>query len=268
MADHHHRQPVERDRSVHLGRPGRQCRGGFVFSGGGASGGGPAFVFFSTQNLGTGAKYAAKIQTSGIGSNGIYAPSVGGFAGNGGGGGFFVGNGGSALSGGPGGKVTVTVDDPFGIGSISTTGEYSNAIFAQSVGGGGGSAGGAGAAGVIGGTLTGALGAVDYAGGTGNSLLNNGTIKSTAGYNGFAVYSGGLPPSIINNGTINGKVGGGGATAFTNNAGGDLRQWQQRQSRQRNTHQQWNHFAIGTRNGRHHRVQRQLRADSGRAASG
>jgi uncharacterized protein YhjY with autotransporter beta-barrel domain len=76
-------------------------------------------------------------------SYGIFGQSVGGFGGSGGSkGSIFYTRGGDGGSAGSGGKVSVT---NLSGGEVTTWGEGSHAVFAQSVGGGGGSGGGAGA---------------------------------------------------------------------------------------------------------------------------
>jgi hypothetical protein len=95
-------------------------------------------------------------------SYGIFAQSVGGFAGSAGVGGGIIAFGGSGNSAGDGGQVSVTVQDT---GVITTTGDDSFAIFAQSVGGGGGNGGASG--GMI------ALGGAGSAGGHGNTVTIN-----------------------------------------------------------------------------------------------
>ena len=129
-------------RAESLGAQAGNSGGGFLFTGagtgGGASGGGAVTINFTAVPA-TGQTIAAgRITTLGIGADGIFAQSDGGFSGSGGSGGFFVGSGGSALSGGPGGTVIVNTIDPMGTGLISTSGAYSTGILAQSVGGGGG----------------------------------------------------------------------------------------------------------------------------------
>ena len=80
------------------------------------------------------------LQTAGDYSRGIFAQSVGGFAGSGGSVGFaFGGYGADGTSGGIGGNVTVT-----NTGSVTTAGTGSGALYGQSIGGGGGSGGSAG----------------------------------------------------------------------------------------------------------------------------
>ncbi len=80
--------------------------------------------------------------SQGTNSYGIFAQSIGGFGGAGGTGAGLVGFGADGASAGPGGIVSVTNS-----GSITTDQDFSHAIFAQSIGGGGGT-GGSGAASV------------------------------------------------------------------------------------------------------------------------
>ena len=97
------------------------------------------------------------IHTRGTFAFGIYAQSIGGFGGNGGSGGGLVSYGGSGASAGPGGVVSV-IDE----GTIITERAGADAIFAQSVGGGGGNGGSAG--GLVG------LGAGGNVGGAGGKV--------------------------------------------------------------------------------------------------
>ncbi|HEY2179250.1 MAG TPA: hypothetical protein VGH15_11765, partial [Caulobacteraceae bacterium] len=219
-------------RAESLGAQAGNSGGGFLFTGagtgGGASGGGAVTINFTAVPA-TGQTFAAgKIVTLGIGADGIFAQSVGGFSGSGGSGGFFVGSGGSAQSGGPGGTVTVNTIDPNGKGLISTAGSYATGILAQSVGGGGGSAGGAGAAGFVGGSLTGAEGASGGAGGDGGLVIvNNQMTITTLGDGSRAIMAqsvgggGGSSGSGYTSEVIGGPAGSGGtAGAVTvNNAG-------------------------------------------------
>ncbi|HSH17241.1 MAG TPA: LamG domain-containing protein, partial [Verrucomicrobiae bacterium] len=82
------------------------------------------------------------IVTSGDDSVGLFAQSVGGGGGTGGGavsaGSFAVAIGGSGAKGGDGSSVFVDTSE---LGTIETSGERSHGIFAQSVGGGGGNGG-------------------------------------------------------------------------------------------------------------------------------
>ncbi len=84
---------------------------------------------------------AGSIHTRGSDSLGIFARSLGGFAGNGGDSyNAFYGNAGDGNSAGAGRDVSV-----LNSGNITTEGDLSQAIYAESVGGGGGSAGSSGA---------------------------------------------------------------------------------------------------------------------------
>jgi uncharacterized protein YhjY with autotransporter beta-barrel domain len=100
-------------------------------------------------------------------SYGIYAQSLGGGGGHGSGSGGLLSIGGFGSGGGDGGSVTVTNN-----GSITTEGDTSDGIFAQSVGGGGGSGGTSG--GLI------SVGGYGNGGGDGGSVTvtNNGSITT------------------------------------------------------------------------------------------
>jgi len=108
------------------------------FGGSGAKGGAGHHV--SVENSGN-------ITTNGSNSSGIFAQSVGGGGGDGGdgiGGGVFgaVAFGGSGGAGGNGGNVDINhISTPLGQTDINATGDRSNGILAQSVGGGGGDGG-------------------------------------------------------------------------------------------------------------------------------
>ncbi|MTH95614.1 autotransporter outer membrane beta-barrel domain-containing protein [Roseibium sp. RKSG952] len=78
------------------------------------------------------------ISTAGDNSDGIFAQSIGGGGGRGSSGDGLSAMGGSGSAGGSGGKVIVTTDG----GSVTTAGETSFGIHAQSIGGGGGAGGG------------------------------------------------------------------------------------------------------------------------------
>lgn len=84
-------------------------------------------------------EYTGEISTNGSLSDGIFAQSVGGFSGDAGGTYGFVAYGAGSQSAGGGGGVTVHYDGTGGNG-ISTSGNDSDGIFAQSQGGGGGKA--------------------------------------------------------------------------------------------------------------------------------
>jgi hypothetical protein len=81
---------------------------------------------------------AGNLETFGGFARGLYAQSVGGGGGDAGSAGGLVGIGGAGGDGGDGGTVTVQ-----NYGAIETSGDWSEALFAQSVGGGGGSGGSA-----------------------------------------------------------------------------------------------------------------------------
>jgi len=129
--------------------------------------------------------YNGSITTAGVSANGIFAQSVGGGGGSGGGAiaasaalgasiNFALG--GSGAEAGNGETVTVRT-----AGSISTTGNLSSGILAQSVGGGGGNGGfsvAAGASGVL--TASVGVGGKGGGGGQGGTVLvdNAGTITT------------------------------------------------------------------------------------------
>ncbi len=133
--------------------------GGLAGVGGGARGSGPG----GSITIGN----DGQIATSGVTSRGVFAESVGGFAGDAGVGGGVAAWGGSVNSTGAGGDVAVT-----NRGTISTGGGNSTSIFAQSVGGGGGS--GAGTGGLV------SLGGTGSAGGKGGAVAvtNDGHLQT------------------------------------------------------------------------------------------
>jgi len=155
------------------------------------------------------------IETYGTESYGIFAQSVGGFAGAGGGGGGLAFWGGSGASSGDGGAVTVT-----NTGSIQTYFYGSAAIVGQSIGGGGGTAGDTG--GLV------AIGGSGSAGGDGGEvdIINNGALTTSAGN-----ASGIIAQSIGGGGGIgagsgglisiggDGNSSGGGGYVYVQNAG-------------------------------------------------
>lgn len=115
--------------------------GGVVAVGGSGSGAGTAGTVTVL------ASSSSDIRTTGRGSHGIFAQSVGGGGGNGSASGGVVSLGGSGGAGGNGSTVTVSNQ-----GVIATGAAYSRGIFAQSVGGGGGNGGDSGGLFTIGGT--------------------------------------------------------------------------------------------------------------------
>ncbi|MCE0497179.1 MAG: hypothetical protein LV481_04445 [Methylacidiphilales bacterium] len=131
-------------------------------SGGAASAGGDVTV-----------DNAGDIQTQGVDARGIFAQSIGGGGGSGGDGGGAFTIGGSGGDAGAAGDVTVT-----NTGIISTTGDQSTAIFAQSVGGGGGDGGSTGGLVSVGGTASsgGAGGGVTVTQGGNISTLGVGAL--------------------------------------------------------------------------------------------
>ncbi|HEY0940311.1 MAG TPA: hypothetical protein VGE08_09465 [Steroidobacter sp.] len=121
------------------------------------------------------------LQTNGAHAHGIYGQSVGGFGGDGGvASNWFAAFGGHGASAGSGGDVEIHNASS---GSITTTNQYSHAIFAQSVGGGGGS-GGDGAA------LFSSLGGGAGAGGHGGTVVveNDGAVR-TEGLRSRGIYA-------------------------------------------------------------------------------
>lgn len=136
--------------------------GGLVALGaGGATGGGGGAVTVTNNGAG-------RIETSAVNAKGIYAQSVGGGGGDGGDSGGLVSVGGSGSATSAGGNVAVTNSQ-----AITTNGERSDAIYAQSVGGGGGSGGASGGLVSIGGS--------GGSGGTGGEVRvsNAGTLSAT-----------------------------------------------------------------------------------------
>jgi hypothetical protein len=188
--------------------------GGLVYSAGGGSAAGKAADAFISIGEG------ASITTHEDFSHGAVARSIGGGGGSSSGGfGLFYSGGSNGSTGGNGGKATVWND-----GSITTEGDYSLGIQAQSIGGGGGDAGsvagafsfgGDGAAGGNGGAVevkAGATGSVSTSGqgsvailaqsigGTGGNGSNAGGLLALGG-NGSLTTKGGTV-TITNEGTI------------------------------------------------------------------
>ena len=142
---------------------------------------------------------AATIGTSGIGSYGLYAQSIGGGGGDGGmvvAAGLSptatvsVGLGGTGGGGGVGGLVDVD-----NTGAITTKADQATAVLAQSVGGGGGAGGNAltfsGASGVVAGAVTVGLGGAGADGGQGGDvqLDNTNAAITTSGANATALLA-------------------------------------------------------------------------------
>jgi hypothetical protein len=146
--------------------------------GGGGTGGGALGAVSVGGSGGSGGGDAAEVTvfaggtifTSGVSATGILAQSIGGGGGNGGSGaGGPIAVGGSGTGGGDAALVTVNL-----AGSIYTTGDLSDGIVAQSIGGGGGNGGSSDAAGAFGSVAVGGSGGD---GGDGFEVL----LTSTAG---------------------------------------------------------------------------------------
>lgn len=191
----------------------------FAQSRGGAAGqGGDSFGLYSAAGNsaqgGAGGEVMVNNQgvltTRGERSVGIYAQSVGGTGGYGGDGGGLVASGGSGAPGGDSGAVSVTNS-----GSVSTSGQNADAIFAQSVGGGGGSGGSGG--GLV------ALGGTGNAGGSGGEVVvSNSGVLQTRGNSSRGLFAqslgggGGNAASTSGLAAIGGSGGGGGAAGAVN----------------------------------------------------
>ncbi|MFM5924510.1 MAG: hypothetical protein ACKOPG_10025 [Novosphingobium sp.] len=210
---------------------GQYAHGAFAQSigGGGGSTGwtGGAISFGGSAGIGgTGgtatvnAAAGSRIETTGLGSYGIFAESVGGNGGTGGGSGGAVNIfalGGTGGSGNSGGTVNVTSS-----ATVITRNNDARGIFAQSVGGGGGNAnvssglvsvGGKGGTGANGGAVTVTLGSA--------------SVVSTSGKGADAVYAqsigggggaGGASSGLVALGG-EGTLGGNGGTVTVSNAG-------------------------------------------------
>ncbi|RST86845.1 hypothetical protein EJC49_09070 [Aquibium carbonis] len=131
--------------------------GGLVSIGGSGGGGGDGETVDITNS--------GELITSGTFARGIFAQSVGGGGGDGGFSGGLVSIGGSGAEGGRGKKVSVDNS-----GAITTEGDDSAAIFAQSVGGGGGAGGNSLGVGVF---VTVAVGGGGGKGGAGGDVAVN-----------------------------------------------------------------------------------------------
>ena len=173
--------------------------GGIVSLGGSGSAGSAADAVTVT-NLAAGS-----IVTKGVGSDAIFAQSIGGGGGAGAASGGLVALGGSGTGGGAGGTVTVS-----NAGILSTTSDLARGIFAQSIGGGGGSGGSSGGLVAIGGSGSNTSNAAAV------SVTNTGKI-TTLGNKSTAIFAqsigggggdGGSSSGVI---TIGGSGGAGGS---------------------------------------------------------
>ncbi|WP_269615698.1 autotransporter outer membrane beta-barrel domain-containing protein [Prochlorococcus marinus] len=160
---------------------GKSSTGMFVQSVGGSGGnGGDSGGLVSLGGSGSnGAKAGSvdvdndgTITTDGSHSRGLFAQSVGGGGGSGGRSGGMISVGGSGSGGGDGEIVDVRH-----IGSIQTKGDFSEGVFAQSVGGGGGDGGSSTGAGPFLGVAVGGNGSTGGKGGNVNIALG-GSIKT------------------------------------------------------------------------------------------
>ena len=166
--------------------------GGLVSLGGtGAVGGTTGTV--SVTNTG-------QISTSGTNSTGLFAQSVGGGGGRGGNSGGLISVGGSGAGGGAGKPVTINHS-----GTIITRGDFSEGVFAQSVGGGGG-AGGSNTA--VGPFVSVSVGSTGGAGGDGGQVDVNldGSISTGV------LQNNGSSTGYKSDGVFAQSVGGGGGT--------------------------------------------------------
>jgi hypothetical protein len=178
----------------------------FSLGGGGAHGGhGGAVQVINTE---TGA-----IETWGDFSRGVFAQSIGGSGGSGGSASSLVSIGGNGSGTSNGG--TVTVDNA---GAITTHGAGSQAIFAESIGGGGGDGGGAGGLAAVGGIGGGG-------GGSAKVTVGNTGALTTSGADASAIYAqsvgggggdGGGSGGMIAIGGSGGKGGDGGQIDISN----------------------------------------------------
>ena len=150
---------------------------------------------------------SATLRTEGYFSQGILAQSIGGGGGNGAGSGGLVSIGGSGTSTGHGGSVTVNNS-----GGITTLGDESHAILAQSVGGGGGS--GAGSGGMV------SIGGSGNAGGNGGdvAVTNLGSLV-TEGLSAAAILAQSVGGGGGNGGSSGGLASFGGKGSVTSNGG-------------------------------------------------
>ncbi|HEY6927146.1 MAG TPA: hypothetical protein VI653_26955, partial [Steroidobacteraceae bacterium] len=121
-----------------------------------------------------------RVETFGTGAYGLFAQSAGGFGGSGGAGGsIFYSRGGSGSTAGSGGNVSLS---NLSGGLVITHGDGSDALFGQSIGGGGGAGGGANA--IVG------VGGPGGAGGNGGAVqVNNAGEVDTFGDNARGIYA-------------------------------------------------------------------------------
>ncbi|MEM7633219.1 MAG: autotransporter outer membrane beta-barrel domain-containing protein, partial [Pseudomonadota bacterium] len=169
---------------------GAYAKGIFAQSvGGGGGAGGDADGIVALGGIGSVGGYGGDvkvintgtIETASHDADGIFAQSVGGTGGDGGDSGGLVSIGGSSKGGGDGGTVEVS-----NLGTVTTKGNLSHAILAQSVGGGGGTGGFAGGVVSVGGS------AADAPGGNGDTVtvsLNGPGSVATLGDDAIGVFA-------------------------------------------------------------------------------
>lgn len=171
--------------------------GGIVAFGGEGGGGGDAGSVELITETGS------SIETRGDFSHGLVAQSIGGGGGIGGGSGGVVSFGGSGTAGGAAGTVTVNSN-----GTVTTQGELSKGIMAQSIGGGGGASAQSG--GIV------SLGGKSGAGGDGKQVtVSNGGTITTSGDDGDGVFAqsiGGGGGSASGTGAVFAAIGGSGGS--------------------------------------------------------
>jgi hypothetical protein len=209
--------------------------------GGGGDSGAPAFFVGGHDSSGDGGGSGGTVTYNGESGNeittydtnalGILAQSIGGGGGNGANAdGIFVAVGGQGGSGGNGGSVNVNPDDQ-STGNITTLGEFSAGILAQSVGGGGGnggdsttvspsvsvSIGGEGGSGGTGGTVNVYnLGTITTVGNQAHGIIAQ-SIGGGGGNGGSAnSYGAGLLTIEVAVGGVGGNGGNAGAVTVTN----------------------------------------------------
>ena len=202
-----------------------------IGGGGGTGGASGGLVGLSSAGGGGGSGGSVTVtnrgllQTSGSDSRGIKAQSIGGGGGDGGGAGGLVALAGGGGGASPGGAVTANNSGDILTGKVGQSGSFSDAIFAQSVGGGGGE--GAAAGGLV------AL-SLDAGGGAGAGgavqVTNSGYLQTL-----FADSYGIFAQSVGGGGGAGGEAGGlvalsgggggagnGGAVRVANNLGGNI----------------------------------------------
>ncbi len=178
------------------GSSGGQGAAAFVGDAGGAGGSGGAVTVNMT---------GGSLTTQNDGAIGVLAQSIGGGGGNGGNAaGLFVAVGGRGGSGGSGGGVSVNLSG----GTLTSAGDFSAGVLAQSVGGGGGNGGYAKSAGLF---ISSAIGGAGGGGGAGGNVSYSQSSGTTVTTNGEG-SAGVLAQSV-------GGGGGSGGAALTHSAG-------------------------------------------------